>query len=593
MKKYNIFTQFYNKFIKYTPTPQNEFFLTPDNKKDIEKVPVSPAKDLEPKIFSKNFAENLTYLKTRYNSLINSDIVIREFTLLANNTEYNAALILIDGMVDSQIINNSVLKPLMLRNRSNTSSISNTQLPHQSSPYKSTNSNDNKSSNKEIISEYNNNDVIIRKIKKFDLKNYIYNHLIPQNSITILKNFDDAISSINMGNSLLIVDTIDVAFDIDAKGFKQRSISSPQNEIVVRGSQEAFVENIRTNTSMLRRLVNNENLIIENCTVGKISKTKIAVCYLKDIANNDLVAEVKYRVNNLDIDYLTSSGQLEQLIQDNGSSLYPQLIATERPDKVTTHLLEGRVAIIVNDTPYVLVAPGVLSDFMSSPEDANYKFQFSNMLKLIRLIAIFFALFLPGIYVAVTSYHHELLPTELLFTIEAARETVPFPVIFEILLMEISFELIREAGVRVPSPIGPTIGIVGGLILGEAAVSANLVSPILIIIVAITAICSFSIPDFSLNFTIRISRFIYILLGYMAGFLGIAVGMFIQLILLCSLTSFGCPYITPFIVTSNKRSLTSYFLQPIWKRENRSNTVSPKKKYSQGKISMLWKKQNL
>ena len=590
MKKYNIFTQFYNKFIKYTPTPQNEFFLTPDNKKDIEKVPVSPAKDLEPKIFSKNFAENLTYLKTRYNSLINSDIVIREFTLLANNTEYNAALILIDGMVDSQIINNSVLKPLMLRNRSNTSSISNTQLPHQSSP---TNSNDNKSSNKEIISEYNNNDVIIRKIKKFDLKNYIYNHLIPQNSVTILKNFDDAISSINMGNSLLIVDTIDVAFDIDAKGFKQRSISSPQNEIVVRGSQEAFVENIRTNTSMLRRLVNNENLIIENCTVGKISKTKIAVCYLKDIANNGLVAEVKFRVNNLDIDYLTSSGQLEQLIQDNGSSLYPQLIATERPDKVTTHLLEGRVAIIVNDTPYVLVAPGVLSDFMSSPEDANYKFQFSNMLKLIRLIAIFFALFLPGIYVAVTSYHHELLPTELLFTIEAARETVPFPVIFEILLMEISFELIREAGVRVPSPIGPTIGIVGGLILGEAAVSANLVSPILIIIVAITAICSFSIPDFSLNFTIRISRFIYILLGYMAGFLGIAVGMFIQLILLCSLTSFGCPYITPFIVTSNKRSLTSYFIQPIWKRENRSNTVSPKKKYSQGKISMLWKKQNL
>ena len=593
MKKYNIFTQFYNKFIKYTPTPQNEFFLTPDNKKDIEKVPVSPAKDLEPKIFSKNFAENLTYLKTRYNSLINSDIVIREFTLLANNTEYNAALILIDGMVDSQIINNSVLKPLMLRNRSNTSSISNTQQTHQSSPYKSTNSNDNKSSNKEIISEYNNNDVIIRKIKKFDLKNYIYNHLIPQNSVTILKNFDDAISSINMGNSLLIVDTIDVAFDIDAKGFKQRSISSPQNEIVVRGSQEAFVENIRTNTSMLRRLVNNENLIIENCTVGKISKTKIAVCYLKDIANNDLVAEVKFRVNNLDIDYLTSSGQLEQLIQDNGSSLYPQLIATERPDKVTTHLLEGRVAIIVNDTPYVLVAPGVLSDFMSSPEDANYKFQFSNMLKLIRLIAIFFALFLPGIYVAVTSYHHELLPTELLFTIEAARETVPFPVIFEILLMEISFELIREAGVRVPSPIGPTIGIVGGLILGEAAVSANLVSPILIIIVAITAICSFSIPDFSLNFTIRISRFIYILLGYMAGFLGIAVGMFIQLVLLCSLTSFGCPYITPFIVTSNKRSLTSYFLQPIWKRENRSNTVSPKKKYSQGKISMLWKKQNL
>ncbi|MBR3673544.1 MAG: spore germination protein [Clostridia bacterium] len=572
MKKYNFLNQFYNKFLKYTPSQKNNFFLTTENAKDIEKKPVSPAKSLEPKKLSKNLNENLMFIKTKYNSLINSDIVIRNFTLIANNHEYNASLIFIDGLADTQIINSSVLKPLMLRNKANTYIENKTN-----------------SEEKQIISEFNNNDVIIRKIKKFNLKNYIYNHLIPQNSVTTLEKFENIFVNINIGNSVLLVDTIDVAYSIDAKGFKQRSISSPQNEIVVRGSQEAFVENIRTNTSMLRRFVNSENLVIESSTAGKISKTQIAVCYLKDIANNDLVAEVKYRINNLDIDYLTSSGQLEQLIQDNGSSLYPQLIATERPDKVAIHLLEGRVAIIVNDTPYVLVAPGVLSDFMSSPEDANYKFQFSNMLKFIRLIAVFFALFLPGIYVAVTSYHHELLPTELLFTIEAARETVPFPVIFEILLMEISFELIREAGVRVPSPIGPTIGIVGGLILGEAAVSANLVSPILIIIVAITAICSFSIPDFSLNFTIRISRFIYILLGYMAGFLGIAVGMFIQIVLLCRLKSFGCPYITPFILNNNKRSLTSYFLPPIWKRENRSNTVSPKKKYSQGKISMLWK----
>ncbi len=586
MKNYNFLNQIYNKFIKYTPAQNNDFFLTSETNKDIDKTPIYPAESLEPSHFSEKLSENLDYLKSKYNSLINSDIIIREFTLIANNTEYPSALIFIDGMVDSQIINSSVLKPLMLRNQANTYGVNST---NNLSTNQYSNSSNTESKNKEIISEYNCNDVIIRKIKKFDLKNFVYNHLIPQNSVNIAYKFEDAISSINMGNSILIVDTINCAFDIDAKGFKQRSINSPQNEIVVRGSQEAFVENIRTNTSMLRRIVNNENLVIESCSVGKISKTKIAICYLADIANNDLVAEVKYRVNNLDIDYLTSSGQLEQLIQDNGSSLYPQLIATERPDKVSIHLLEGRVAIIVNDTPYVLVAPGVLSDFMSSPEDSNYKYQFSNMLKFIRLIAIFFALYLPGFYVAVTSYHHELLPTELLFTIEAARETVPFPVIFEILLMEISFELIREAGVRVPSPIGPTIGIVGGLILGEAAVSANLVSPILIIIVAITAICSFSIPDFSLNFTIRISRFIYILLGYMSGFLGIAVGMFVQIVLLCSLKSFGCPYIMPFVINNHKRSLTSYFLPPIWKRENRSNTVSPKKKYSQGKISMVWK----
>lgn len=269
------------------------------------------------------------------------------------------------------------------------------------------------------------------------------------------------------------------------------------------------------------------------------------------------------------------------------------MLATERPDKATIHLLEGRVAVIVNGSPYVLVVPGVLSDFMASPEDSNFKYQFSNLLKAIRLLAIFFALFLPGIYVAITTYHHELLPTELLFTIEAARETVPFPTIFEILIMEVSFELIREAGLRVPSPIGPTIGIVGGLILGEAAVTANLVSPVLIIIVALTAICSFSIPDFSLNFTIRILRFTYIILGYMAGFLGIAIGIFIQTVHLCNLKSFGAPYVIPYLQKNNKRSLTSYFLPPIWKRENRSNAVSPKKKYSQGKISMLWKNNNL
>lgn len=355
MKNYNIFTHFYNKFIKYTPAQSNNFFLTSETNKDIEKLPVNAAKEQEPKDISNNYSDNLNFFKSKYNSLINSDVVIREFSIIANNTEFNAALIFIDGMVDTQVINSSVLKPLMLHNLPRTSK-NETSATSTTNTVNTANTTNNAES-KEIIAEYNNNDVIIRKVKKFNLKNYIYSHLIPQNSVAMLTKFEDAFSSINMGNSILIVETLDVAFDIDAKGFKQRSISSPQNEIVVRGSQEAFVENIRTNTSMLRRIINNEDLVIENCAVGKISKTKIAVCYLSNIANNDLVAEVKFRVNNLDIDYLTSSGQLEQLIQDDGASLYPQLIATERPDKVAVHLFEGRVAIIVNDTPYVLVAP--------------------------------------------------------------------------------------------------------------------------------------------------------------------------------------------------------------------------------------------
>lgn len=565
--KNNVFQNLYNKLFKYTPPQKYNFLLNSENSMQSENTPASPAKDLEPQNLSKNLKENMNFVKSKYNSLINSDVVIRNFTLTARNKEYDATLIYIDGMVDSKTINISVLQPLMLRNKANTYT----------------------GDEKEILSEFNNNDVVIRKVKKFNLENYIYNHLIPQNDVKQTSKFEYAFSSINMGNCILFVDTLDKCFDLDVKGFKQRSVASPENEIIIRGAQEAFVENIRTNTSMLRRIVNNENLVIENCTVGNISKTKIAICYLKDIANNDLVAEAKYRINNLDIDYLISSGQLEQLIQDDGNSLYPQMIATERPDKSTIHLLEGRVVVLVNGSPYALILPAVLSDFLSSPEDTNFKFQYSNMLKIIRLFAIFLATFLPGLYVAITAYHHELLPTELLFTIEAARETVPFPTILEILLMEVSFELIREAGLRVPSPIGSTIGIVGGLILGEAAVSANLVSPILIIIVAVTAICSFAIPDFSLNFTVRICRFVYIILGYLGGFLGIGTGIFIQIILLCNLKTFGCPYITPYILNNNKRTVISYFIPPIWKRENRSNLFGTKKKYSQNKISMIWK----
>lgn len=270
---------------------------------------------------------------------------------------------------------------------------------------------------------------------------------------------------VNMGNCLLFIDTLPIAFDIDVKGFKQREVSNPNNEIIIKGPQEAFVENIRTNTSLLRRVVNNENLIIENIEVGKLSKTKCAICYIQNIANNDLVAEVKYRMSNLEIDSLLSSGELEQLIEEDNKYSIPQILSSERPDKATKYLYGGRVVVLVNGNPYSLIMPATFIDFIVSPEDTNLKFQFANFLKFLRLLAIFITLFLPAFYVAITCFHQELLPTELLFSLMASRESVPFPIIFEILIMEISFELIREAGLRVPSPLGPTIGIVGALVI--------------------------------------------------------------------------------------------------------------------------------
>ena len=283
-------------------------------------------------------------------------------------------------------------------------------------------------------------------------------------------------------------------------------------------------------------------------------------------------------------------GQLEQLIEDDGKFSLPQLISTERPDKATNFLLEGRVVILVNGSPYSLIAPGTFIDFISSPEDLNLKFQFANLLKVIRILAVILTLLLPGFYVAITNFHQELIPTELLFAIVASRENIPLPIIFEILVMEISFELIREAGLRIPTPIGPTIGIVGALILGQAAVDANIVSPILIIIVAITAIASFAIPDFSFGFHCRITRFIYILLGYFLGFLGIGLCLFVHFLILSDLKSFGYSYLQPYIpVTKDYKGI---FLSPSWKREHRADFLNTKRPKRQANISMPWKHTN-
>lgn len=510
---------------------------------------------------------NLEYMKTKFNSLINSDISIREFTLLAQNKEYKAFLFYIDGMVDTKLINDFILKPLMLRNRANT------HTPDK----------------KVKVTSAIANNISVRRMKKFNLEDYIFNSLVPQNTIKKVSEFEKIISDINMGNCALFVDTLSVAFSLEVKGFKARSIPEPNNEIIIRGSQEAFVEVIRTNTSLIRRFVNNENLIIENASVGKVTNTPVAICYMKEIANDALVAEVKYRIQNLKIDSLTSSGQLEQLIQDNDKVIFPQILSTERPDRASRYILAGRVVVIVNGSPYALVMPATFMDFLSSQEDTNIRYQYANLLKIIRGIALFLALLLPGLYIAISNYHQELIPTELLFAIVSSRASVPFPVILEILIMEVSFELIREAGVRVPSPLGPTIGIVGALILGQAAVSASIVSPILIIIISITGICSFTVPDFFLGFWVRIYRFIYIIAGYLGGFLGIAFVLFIQFLLLLGNQSFGIPYLSLHLPFGKSARRKSYFLSPMWKREKRETELNTKRPNAQEHISMTWK----
>lgn len=514
-----------------------------------------------------NIDENLKIMKIKYNSLINSDIVIREFMIIVNDKYYRAFLVFIDGMSDSDLINNYVLKPLMLKNESNTLSL------------------------EETASQHIKNSIKITKKSKTELINYIANSLLPQNNLKRSDEFSKIIEDINLGDSALFIDTLEFAFTIDAKNFKQRSISTPKNEIVIKGPQEAFVENLRTNTSLLRRAVNNENLIMESVSVGKISKTKCSVCYLKNIANSDLIAEVKYRLNNIELDSLISSGQLEQLIENDNPYSIPQILSTERPDKATKYLYEGRIVILVNGNPYCLVVPAIFIDYLTSPEDTNLKPIFANFLKIIRIFSLLITLILPAFWIATTNFHRELIPTELLFSILSSRSNVPFPIIFEIIVMEFSFELIREASIRVPSPVGVSIGIVGGLILGEAAVNANIVSPILIIIIALTGIASFAIPDFSFGFHIRTMRFVFTFLAFISGFLGIGVGLFVYFVVLCSLKSFGVAYMSPYAPFTVKKG-NGYLEASAWRREKRPDYLNPKISRQEPNISMKWKDVN-
>ncbi len=576
---------------KYEPAQNYNFVLMGDEQEEKKISYNAESNSSDYKVVFSDLSKNLEYINIKFNTLINSDIVIREFNIYARNKQYSAFLFYIDGMSDSELINDFVIKPLMLRNRANTFEDDRFFLPHKTdgssrTPTPTHNLNCIKNDKFQIPAKKIKCNV--HKKNKFDLKDYIFNCLLPQNDVKQTKEFSDLISGVNSGNCALFIDTLDIGFDIDVKGFQQRSISTPTNELVIKGPQEAFVENIRTNTSLLRRTINNENLIIENIDVGNLSKTKCGVCYLKDIANSSLVAEVKYRLNNLEIDSLISSGQLEQLIEKSNSFGIPQILSTERPDKCAKALYDGKVIILINGNPYALILPSTFLDFISSPEDTNLKPQFTNLLKFIRLFAMFITLLLPSLWIAITNFHQELIPTELLFSIVASRENVPFPVIFEVFLMEFSFELIRESSLRVPSPVGSTIGIVGALVLGDAAVSASIVSPILVIVIAITGIASFAIPDFSFGFHIRIMRFAFILFAFIAGFLGIGLLIFVYITILCSLKSFGVPYMVPFAPLINSTG-SSYFVHYEYKRERRPDYLNTKRPTSQKHLSMKWK----
>lgn len=371
------------------------------------------------------------------------------------------------------------------------------------------------------------------------------------------------------GSAALLFDGTAKALLCDAKGFDTRAIIEPSAEISIRGSREGFVENLRTNTSMIRRRIRIPHLWFEQLLIGDLTRTEVAFAYIKGLAAEKMLREVRDRLSRIKIDGILESGYLEDFISDTPWSIFPLVMRTERPDLVAAALLEGRVAIFTDGTPHVLVIPSPMSLLLHAPDDYYEKPSAGTFIRLLRFSAMLLSLLLPGVYVAVINFHPELLPTALLLRVTAAREGVPFPVIFEVLLMEILFEILREAGIRLPAAIGPAISIVGALILGDAAIRAGLVSPAVVIIVALTAIASFTTPVFSLAIALRILRFIFTIAGAVMGLFGLQFILFVTVTHLCALRSFGIPYMAPlgpFVWSDMKDTIIRTFW---WKTQTR------------------------
>lgn len=419
------------------------------------------------------------------------------------------------------------------------------------------------------------------------LSQLVSERLVPGSQAVLVDNIKDAVFSILAGDTVVFLDGCAQAIAIDTKGWSERGVGEPKAELTVIGPQDAFNENLRTNTALIRRRLHTPDLITEMVRLGHLSNVDVALMFIHGIANPKLVAEVRRRLLAIETDLLNSSGVLQQFVEDAPFTVVPTAIRTERPDRAAAFLSEGAVVLLVNTSPFAYIVPVTLWAMVQSPEDAYLRWPYGTFLRWMRFFALFVTLLVPAMYVAVTNYHPEMIPTDLLLAIAAARERVPFPVVFEVLLMEVSFELIREAGIRVPSIIGPTLGIVGALILGQAAVAASIVSPILVIIVAITGLSSFAIPHYGLSMAIRLLRFVYIFLAATTGFFGIAIGLAFLVIHIISLRSFGVPFLSP--VAPNRPGSTDLMSrQPAFAQEWRPLFLRPVNRRRQPPVMRTW-----
>jgi spore germination protein len=476
---------------------------------------------------STDLEEVFSYIKELLTD--NSDVVYRKF----NFGQWKAALIYIDGMSDKALLNDYVLESLM----------QNYEKIHSVDEFKD-----------KILTVTD-----LREVKKLN----------------------EAIISMLSGDSLMIVDGMDICYVLATRAWPARGVSEPASETVVRGAREGFTETIRFNTALVRRRIRDTRLRIKPKALGVRSKTDTAIMYIDDIVNKEVLEEFMMRVDKINIDAILDSGYVEQLIEDNKWSPFPQVQSTERPDVVAAALYEGRIAMLVDNSPFALIVPATLPTLFQSPDDYFQRWLPATLARLIRIFAVFLSLILPGFYIAATSFHTSIIPTRLAYAMAATREGIPFPAYVETIIMEVSLAFLIEAVVRLPKAIGSTIGIVGGLIIGQAAVSAGVVSPIMIVIVAITSITSFIAPNYGVTTGFRMFRFLIIIAASLMGLYGIMLGIIILIIHLVRLKSFGIPYLSPLVEMRGEDQKDVFIRAPFKFLKERPRYIKPGDKIRQ------------
>lgn len=471
---------------------------------------------------------NIRFLEEMFDNWC--DIVKKRFELSRMGRAYSVYIMYIDGLADNEMVERTITHPILYewkddyrvnaRNALNEDNLTIDKMCEDTNEQK-----------EEKKFAWDIDVMFHRETEAVDMK-----------SVSTMR---EAVDAVLGGDTAIFVDGQKKAIILSTKKYPTRSIETPEKESGLKGPRDSFNENFRSDTALIRRRIKDTNLKLEQGTIGVRTKTVYGMMYMEDLVEQSLLDSIKDKLKSFEIDGIFDSGMLVHLLEDKWYSPFPQVQTTERPDKAASAILEGRVVLLVDNSPEVIILPATFNSFFQAADDYYNRFAVGTFARIIRYIAAYLSVLLPALYVAITCFYPQVLPTDFMLAIIGARNEVTFPVVVEVLLMEFLFELLREAGIRLPGQMGNTIGVVGGLIVGQAAVDASLVSTIVVIVVALTAICSFAIPNEEFASTFRLLKFVMIILAAVLGLYGILLGILVIQIHLASLESFGIPYMMP------------------------------------------------